>query len=70
MIGPIRLIHTSAPHLASGGSTGCLDPDGHASGLVYVPLPATPTHRATKAAVHSYTESLREQLGKTSVQVI
>lgn len=40
------------------------------SGLAYVPLPTTPTYGATKAAVHSYTESLREQLRESSVQVI
>nr|WP_287299352.1 SDR family NAD(P)-dependent oxidoreductase [Mesorhizobium sp.] len=32
------------------------------SGLVFVPLSGTPTYNATKAAIHSYTVSLREQL--------
>lgn len=40
------------------------------SGLAFVPLPATPTYSATKAAVHSYTQSLRAQLASTPVQVI
>jgi short-subunit dehydrogenase involved in D-alanine esterification of teichoic acids len=40
------------------------------SGLAYVPLPATPTYNATKAAIHSFTESLRVQLHKSDVQVI
>jgi uncharacterized oxidoreductase len=40
------------------------------SGLAFTPLVLTPTYNATKAAVHSYTESLRHQLIGTGVQVI
>lgn len=40
------------------------------SGLAYVPLPATPTYSATKAAVHSFTEALRVQVADSGVQVI
>jgi NAD(P)-dependent dehydrogenase (short-subunit alcohol dehydrogenase family) len=40
------------------------------SGLAFVPLPATPTYNAAKAALHSFSESLRVQLADTSVQVI
>ncbi|MGH1556288.1 SDR family NAD(P)-dependent oxidoreductase [Streptomyces sp. L7] len=40
------------------------------SGLAFVPLPIAPTYNATKAAVHSFTESLRVQLADTSVEVL
>jgi uncharacterized oxidoreductase len=40
------------------------------SGLAFVPLAPTPIYCATKAAVHSFSDSLRYQLRKTSVQVI
>jgi uncharacterized oxidoreductase len=40
------------------------------SGLGYVPLVAAPVYSATKAAVHSFTISLRRQLAGSPVQVI
>ena len=40
------------------------------SGLGFVPLVAAPIYSATKAAVHSFTVSLRRQLEATAVQVI
>jgi uncharacterized oxidoreductase len=40
------------------------------SGLAFMPSALTPTYCATKAALHSYTQSLRFQLRETSVQVI
>jgi uncharacterized oxidoreductase len=40
------------------------------SGLAFVPVPAMPIYSATKAAVHSYTQSLRFQLEDSGVGVI
>jgi uncharacterized oxidoreductase len=40
------------------------------SALAFVPLPAMPIYCATKAAVHSYTQSLRFQLEDAGVKVI
>lgn len=40
------------------------------SGLAFVPLAMTPTYCATKAALHSWSISLRYQLRHTSVEVL
>ena len=40
------------------------------SALAFVPLPSAPIYCATKAAVHSYTQSLRFQLEDAGVEVI
>src|SRR5690348_2027386 len=40
------------------------------SALAFVPLPAAPVYSATKAAIHSYTQSLRFQLEESGVEVI
>ena len=67
LLGPIRLINAFLPGLLAQPAATVMTVS---SGLAYVPLPATPTYNATKAAIHSFTESLRVQLFKSDVQVI
>ncbi|MFG1603762.1 SDR family oxidoreductase [Actinoplanes sp. NPDC049265] len=67
LLGPIRLISAFLPGLLTQPAATVMTVT---SGLAYVPLPATPTYNATKAAVHSFTESLRVQLTNSNVQVI
>jgi uncharacterized oxidoreductase len=40
------------------------------SALAFVPMPSAPIYSASKAAIHSYTQSLRFQLEKAGVEVI
>lgn len=67
LLGPIRLTAAFLPHLKTQGSAAVMNVT---SGLAFVPLAATPTYSATKAALHSWTQSLRHQLRATSVEVI
>ena len=67
LLGPIRLTAALMPHLLSQPAASIVNVS---SGLAFVPLAMTPTYCATKAAIHSYTQSLRYQLKDTSVKVI
>jgi len=67
LLGPIRLTTALLPHLLKQPGATVLTVS---SGLAFVPLAATPTYSATKAAIHSWSISLREQLKGTSVEVI
>ena len=67
LLGPIRLNSALLPHLLGRPRATVMTVS---SGLAFVPLNLTPTYCATKAAIHSYTQSLRYQLRKTSVRVI
>jgi uncharacterized oxidoreductase len=40
------------------------------SGLAYLPMAMTPTYCATKAAIHSYSITLRYQLRGTKIEVL
>ncbi|WP_109514678.1 SDR family oxidoreductase [Pseudomonas ovata] len=67
LLGTIRMVYAFTPHLISQPSATIINVS---SALAFVPLPATPTYSATKAAVHSFTQSLRVQLEHSSVEVI
>jgi len=67
LLGPIRMVNAFLPQLLTADDAAILNVS---SALAFVPVPAAPTYCATKAALHSYTESLRVQLAGTSVQVI
>lgn len=66
ILGPIRLTNALIDHLKGQPDAAIVTVT---SGLAYVPLVAAPTYSATKAAIHSYTVSLRTQLAGT-VEVI
>jgi uncharacterized oxidoreductase len=67
LLGPIRLNAALLPHLVQQEHGAILTVT---SGLAFLPMAVTPTYCATKAALHSYTQSLRYQLRSTNVQVI
>ncbi len=67
LLGPIRLTAALLPTLLKLPRATVMNVS---SGLAFVPLAMTPTYNATKAAIHSYTQSLRYQLKDTAVEVL
>ncbi len=67
LLGPIRLTAALLPLLQKQPYSAVMNVS---SGLAFVPLSPTPTYCATKAAIHSYTQSLRYQLLGTSTEVL
>ncbi|WP_241722466.1 SDR family oxidoreductase [Raoultella sp. HC6] len=67
LIGPLQLIGQLLPHLKQQGSATIINVT---SGLAFIPLPLKPIYCATKAAMHSYTQSLRVQLRQSNIKVI
>lgn len=67
LLGPIRLIAALLPHFQRQPKAAVLTVS---SGLAFVPKASTPTYSATKAAIHSYSQSLRYLLRNTPVEVI
>lgn len=67
VLGPIRLTAALLPLLQNQPPSVILTVS---SGLAFVPNAATPIYSATKAAIHSYSVSLRHQLKRTITEVI
>ena len=67
LLGPIRLTAALLPLLQKQARSTIMNVS---SGLAFVPLSLTPTYCATKAALHSYTQSLRYQLRATATEVL
>ncbi|WEK03594.1 MAG: SDR family NAD(P)-dependent oxidoreductase [Candidatus Devosia phytovorans] len=67
LLGPIRLTAALLPHLQAQPKATVLTVS---SGLAFVPKAETPTYSATKAAIHSWTQSLRHQLRNIAIEVL
>ncbi len=65
--GPVRMIQQFLPHLKARKGALIVNVS---SGLAFVPMSISPVYCATKAALHSFTQSLRAQLGGTGVTVV
>ncbi|MEV0791714.1 SDR family oxidoreductase [Kribbella sp. NPDC050459] len=67
LLGTIRTVTAFTPHLLQQQDAVIMTVS---SGLAFVPLAMTPTYSATKAAVHSYTQSLRHQLPLQVIELV
>ena len=67
LLGVIRVAAEFIPHLIQQSNAVLVNVS---SGLAFVPLARFPVYCATKAALHSYTLSLRSQLSNTGIEVI
>ncbi len=65
--GPIRMVQQFLPRLKTRPGALIVNVS---SGLAFVPMLAAPVYCATKAAMHSYSQSLRGQLEGTGVTVV
>jgi uncharacterized oxidoreductase len=64
---PIHLAMLFAPYFANKEDAAIINVT---SGLAFTPMAIAPIYSATKAALHSFSMSLRYQLSSTSVKVI
>jgi uncharacterized oxidoreductase len=66
LVAPIELCALFSQHLSAKEEAAIIN---ISSGLAFVPLAFMPVYCATKAAIHSFTMSLRFQLRNTSIKV-
>jgi uncharacterized oxidoreductase len=64
---PIHLITLFLNHLAKKDGATIINVT---SGLAFIPIPLAPVYCATKAAMHSFTMTLRHQLVSSGIEVI
>lgn len=67
LLGPLRLIAAFTEFLGEKRNATIINVS---SGLAFVPLPATPTYSATKAAIHSLSVAMRVQFVDSSIEVL
>jgi uncharacterized oxidoreductase len=67
LMGPIRMTSALIDHLKKQNESAVINVT---SGLAFVPMAVTAVYSSTKAALHSYTLSLRYKLKGTSVRVL
>jgi uncharacterized oxidoreductase len=67
LTGTIHLCALFVPHLAASGKESAII--NVTSGLAFIPLKIAPVYCATKAALHSFSMTLRSQLAETAVRV-
>jgi uncharacterized oxidoreductase len=67
LLGPMRLTAALLPQLKKQPAATIMTVS---SGLAYLPMAMTPTYCATKAAIHSYSLTLRYQLRGTKIEVL
>ena len=63
---PVYLTALFTPHLMKQKESAIINVS---SGLAFYPMPELPVYCATKAAVHSFSQTLRQQLEGTTVRV-
>jgi uncharacterized oxidoreductase len=67
LCGPIWMVQQFLPHLQTRADALIVNVS---SGLAFIPLPISPVYSAAKAALHSFTQSLRVQLAGTGITTV
>ncbi len=65
--GPVRMVQQFMPHLKTRKGALLINVS---SGAALIPFPISPVYSAAKAAIHSFTQSLRVQMKFTGVTIV